>query len=849
MPYKTFYVNFNLGLNTRDSATKIKDGECQIAQDCDLEKTGSIFTRKFKKIYHGFSSPVKTIFPYSKLITHLENGNLYNVPTLIKSNCGNLPFKCVEYNNVLYLINKTKKLRYDGANIFNMGIAAPTIAPYVVDSTVAGNPDGTYYYKYTYVDIYGKESNASPSSKAVTITTNKVTVGVMSSLDEKVVSIKIYRIGGTLTDWYFVGEVSNKTAKDGMVLTYINSDDQGGQASNVYTDNNYIYLANKDHGLEVYTINSAGAFTFVDNDDQGGDYNYIYGDGTFIYIGAGTSGLYVYRVDNNGTLTYLDNDDQGGTYHQIYGDNKFIYAASVGIGLVVYKVNGDGTLTLVNIFKPQGNTQVYSVYVDNKFVYIGCGDTSVTSGIYVLSIDDVGNPKIEDFYNNGFYVSDIISDNKFLYCIQKTKTLCCFLINNDGSLNLLDSDTQGIADYFSLYLADDYIYVARSGEGLSIYKVNNNGILTHLTSDDQGDSAYDVNNYDGFILLANSTGGILSYRYNYFYTDNIADSSLTTLFSAENNDSPNNFYYLTEHYQRLIAARTDEYPNSIEFSVEYQPEYWGNNLNQQFLLGGNAECTGLLSWGRFVVFYKKHQIYVMEGENPEEWYRRRADSRKGNIAPYATDFWKLPIIINYDGLYLFDGNLSGKFSDKINPWFNDNKVYLENAVGCVFNNKYYFGIKNETLVYDLLKDIFNTYNFGLTSICFDYRDNILYAGHENNIVILDYGNTDIDNDDSESVSFIIKSKAYSLHEIEGQTGDLRSFLVVLDTKSEDVTLNIYIDFKLKQTLTLNTKKLEKIFRKLDSLKGSFAEFEFTYSGTKRIQIDMPMVINPVTEKI
>ena len=50
----------------------------------------------------------------------------------------------------------------------------------------------------------------------------------------------------------------------------------------------------------------------------------------------------------------------------------------------------------------------------------------------------------------------------------------------------------------------------------------------------------------------------------------------------------------------------------------------------------------------------------MEGTDPQTWFRRKTDAEKGNIAPYAMSFYKLPIITHWDGLYFFDGNFTEK---------------------------------------------------------------------------------------------------------------------------------------------------------------------------------------------
>jgi hypothetical protein len=546
METNPLYVNFGLGLNTKDAPKNLKDGECSIAQDCNFDKEGSIRSRFWKETHLSFTSPPTVIFPYNNLFVSLLNGDTYDGSTLIESALTSDyvrgAFSCVEYNNILYFVSRSDQQdiqkRYDKTNLHNIGNTGPAAAPTVADEGSAGNPDGTYNYKYTYVDSNGKESSASPVSADISVTTNRINVTVVASTDSKVSSINIYRLGGTLSAWYQV--VSGE--------------------------------ANTDH-------------------------------------------------------TYIDD---------------------------------------------------------------------------------------------------------------------------------------------------------------------------------------------------------------------IADSALSTLFDADGNDPPPNLQYITEHFERIVGSRTGTNPNSTWFTREYEPEYWGDGTDNQYLLGGIDENTGILSWGRVIVYFKRGQIYVLEGTDPASWFRRRSNSSKGNIAPYAIDFWKLPIFCAYDGLHTFDGDLESKFSEKVNPFFSgDHKDHLVDAVGAVFDDKYYFSCDGETLVYDLLYDRFYTYNFEMTAISNDKVNHILYAGVGNNVVKLEQDS----NDNSESVDFQIKSKAYPLNEIVNVYGQLLRYYMNINTNGEDVTFNIYIDETLVQSDTINTTSMTQVEDTIDDTYGMYAEFEFTYSGTKQIEIETPITIN------
>lgn len=539
MKAKPIYVDFSKGLNTQDNPLRLQDGECQIAQDCNFDQVGSVLSRKFNVTYLEFNSKPRTIFPYSNLLTHLENGNLYDLAKLMGSGYGKNRFSSLEYNNIWYATNIDNQIRYDGTNIHSIGNIAPAAAPTVADEGTAGNPDGTYYYKYTYLDDNGKESDASDASVAVTVTTNKINVTVVASAVGKVDSINIYRLGGTLTDWYFVANTTNT---------------------------------------------------------------------------------------------------------------------------------------------------------------------------------------------------------------------------------------------------------------------------------------------------------------NHTYTDNIADSSLSTLYDADNNNPPpTSLKFMVEHYQRLIGGYSSTYPNGIFYTLEYEPEYWGSSTNQQYYLGNDKTCTGLIAWGRIVLFFKISEIYAMEGSDPDQWHRRRASQKIGNVSPYALSFYTMPIFCDYKGLFQFDGYNEKDISRKIRNFFTNNIAYLTDAVGEVYNKKYYFGLENQTLVYDFEFDRFLTYNFGLSAICSDEVNDILYSGINNNVVKMEQ---DL-NDSEETINFQIKSKKYILGDYFGKSAELTDYIILIDTKGEDVTFNIYIDDKLKQEVIINTKSLQIWDKNFNAnLKGYCVEFEFIYNGTKQIQIDLPITINP-----
>jgi len=86
--------------------------------------------------------------------------------------------------------------------------AGPTTA----DSGVAGNPDGTYYYRVTFVTQDGWESDPSVVSDAVTVVTNSINLtNIPVPGSTRIASKKIYRLGGSSAEWRLLTILYDRT--------------------------------------------------------------------------------------------------------------------------------------------------------------------------------------------------------------------------------------------------------------------------------------------------------------------------------------------------------------------------------------------------------------------------------------------------------------------------------------------------------------------------------------------------------------------------------------------------------------------------------------------------------------
>ncbi len=115
-------------------------------------------------------------------------------------------------NNLCFIVNGVDQKKYDGTNVYGIGIAAPASAPTLADSGVAGSPNGTYEARVTYYNsTTGQESSAGPTSSTVTVASKKINfTSIPTSSDAQVDTRRLYiRNTGTQANFYLAGTVSD----------------------------------------------------------------------------------------------------------------------------------------------------------------------------------------------------------------------------------------------------------------------------------------------------------------------------------------------------------------------------------------------------------------------------------------------------------------------------------------------------------------------------------------------------------------------------------------------------------------------------------------------------------------
>ena len=124
-------------------------------------------------------------------------------------------------------------MKTDGENVYTVGITVPTIPTVSVVADTGKLSVGNYYFRVTYVDEDGNESNASVASLVATITAvgQKVTVTPSFSTITNIAKRNIYRTLAGGASYYYDGQIENNT--EGATFSSVQSDDALVQANSL----------------------------------------------------------------------------------------------------------------------------------------------------------------------------------------------------------------------------------------------------------------------------------------------------------------------------------------------------------------------------------------------------------------------------------------------------------------------------------------------------------------------------------------------------------------------------------------------------------------------------------------
>ena len=296
----------------------------------------------------------------------------------------------VIYREILYKAKPDKLYKYDGVNEYTVGIEAPTSAP--TYTTGAGNLTGTYRYCYTYYNSAdGTESEPSPYTGDIVLSSNNVTLTFISSTNAQTDSIRIYRIGGNISVMSLVDTIPNTTtsytdniadnAIDGLILASSTNGMPPAGIKYLTLHNAMLFgaVGDKLYFSKIGQPNAWSEFDFIDF-----DYN---------ITGMG--------VTPNGLVVFTEN-----TSHIILGNtadtfSKFLLSDKIGC------IEHRTVKSMSNVL----------VWLSTSGICISSGSSINTISRDAIDFNTFGTPKcaevIDDIYYLAFSDKMLVFDNRF----------------------------------------------------------------------------------------------------------------------------------------------------------------------------------------------------------------------------------------------------------------------------------------------------------------------------------------------------------------------------------------------------------------------------------------------------
>lgn len=290
----------------------------------------------------GYLAPVKKKLDLDTIL--LEYAHYFNYVGVWVSHYVNRDY--LEYRNTLYFSEDgtNPKKSYNGTDFYNLGISPPLTAP-VIATSGAGPLTGTYQYVITfYNSADGAESKPSPLTGELVCSSNQVNLSSLPiSSDPQVDRKRIYRIGGYLTNFTLVDDVS--AAASVYVDSISDVDVEGTILETAYYSQapSGIKFLTEHYGILMGAKGDSVYFTPIGKPDAWPDLNFIRFDSDVTGIGKLYNGILVftyfktYIITGTNTSSFVKNllsDQQGCKEHksiQYLSSGEVLWVSNDGI--------------------------------------------------------------------------------------------------------------------------------------------------------------------------------------------------------------------------------------------------------------------------------------------------------------------------------------------------------------------------------------------------------------------------------------------------------------------------------------------------------------------------------------
>ena len=234
-----------LGVNLRRDRLNLADGEVARAINADLHRqpgTALVRLGRSDQFSTSLGDTIRRLAKHNGRRYQLAGTQLYtNQSSILTGLSTNLfttlqPFRPLgDTTEWVYIADDNIMRKYDGTNVRNWGIIAPTLAP-TLALTGGGTLTGDYTYVFTFARVVGSsvvtESDPSPTSSTITASSSFITATITEvSTDPQVTNIRLYRTVASGTTHFF------RQQRDNTLGSLVDDDADTTLGAAVETDN------------------------------------------------------------------------------------------------------------------------------------------------------------------------------------------------------------------------------------------------------------------------------------------------------------------------------------------------------------------------------------------------------------------------------------------------------------------------------------------------------------------------------------------------------------------------------------------------------------------------------------
>lgn len=296
----------------------------------------------------------------------------------------------------------------------------------------------------------------------------------------------------------------------------------------------------------------------------------------------------------------------------------------------------------------------------------------------------------------------------------------------------------------------------------SLYKLTGNTWTALTTSKNGGSCDYINNNIDGQDIIVISNGVDNVYKYDGAEIKELKMLGKSSDYSDLSNRAPKGAF-LGLHYERLwIASDNFLYCSSVtanggfdieDFTTPTEPEWEVNNHGAEIFMYSNdgTKIKGMTVVYDDILIFKEKKIFRLWGTTPSQMQKVELFNATGAMADKS--IVSTPsgcFFVHSDGIYLYNGNDTGKISQRIDKtWESIDKNNIDKAIAAFYNNKYILAvyskgssIRDIIIEYDILTEQFTTRTgYGVESFA-DYNNTLVFASYDGYLYAYDKGDTD-----------------------------------------------------------------------------------------------------------